>query len=71
MRAQGLLPGKFLERLAALEVSYLAEGDPIRQSGFGGGPRRWRAERDEPPATSPLTCGTQGPGAGQEADDGA
>ena len=39
------LPREFLSELEALEESYLAEGDPIRQSGFGGGPERWRAER--------------------------
>jgi SAM-dependent methyltransferase len=40
------LPQSFLDELKALESSYLAEDDPIRQSGFGGGPRRWRAERE-------------------------
>jgi len=39
------LPRDFLEKLESLEVAYLAEDDPIRQSGFSGGPRRWRAER--------------------------
>ena len=39
------LPEDFLQALHALEDSYLAEIDPIRQSGFGGGPERWRAER--------------------------
>jgi hypothetical protein len=40
------LPEDFLQRLCTLEDSYLEEGDPIRQSGFGGGPKRWRAERE-------------------------
>jgi hypothetical protein len=40
------LPKAFLDELARLESSYLAESDPIRQSGFGGGPERWRAERE-------------------------
>ena len=39
------LPVAFLHRLRALEGSYLRETDPIRQSGFGGGPERWRTER--------------------------
>lgn len=39
------LPDSFLQRLKELETSYLAETDPIRQSGFGGGPDRWRDER--------------------------
>lgn len=34
------------ERLRSLELAYLASEDPIRQSGFGGGARRWRAERE-------------------------
>jgi hypothetical protein len=38
------LPPDFLTR--ALEASYLRSGDPIRQSGFGGGAERWRAERE-------------------------
>lgn len=32
--------------LDELERSYLKETDPIRASGFGGGPERWRAERE-------------------------
>jgi len=39
------LPQEFLDRLKALEESYLSEKDPIRQSGFGGGAERWRKER--------------------------
>jgi hypothetical protein len=40
------LPGAFLDRLRALEGAYLRETDPVRQSGFGGGPERWRTERE-------------------------
>jgi len=40
------LPKAFLDELARLEASYLTETDPIRQSGFSGGPERWRAERE-------------------------
>jgi SAM-dependent methyltransferase len=40
------LPADFLERMHALEATYLTSDDPIRQSGFGGGPERWRAERE-------------------------
>ncbi|MFN7973548.1 MAG: tetratricopeptide repeat protein [Acidobacteriota bacterium] len=32
--------------LRAQEEVYLSTGDPIRQSGFGGGAERWRAERE-------------------------
>jgi SAM-dependent methyltransferase len=39
------LPQEFLSQVAALEPAYLSTEDPIRQSGFGGGPERWRAER--------------------------
>jgi SAM-dependent methyltransferase len=39
------LPAPFLEHLAALESAYLRESDPIKQSGFSGGPERWRTER--------------------------
>lgn len=39
------LPDDFLQGLAELERLYLQEDDPIRQSGFSGGPERWRAER--------------------------
>ena len=35
----------FAETKRALEKEYLRHEDPIRQSGFGGGPERWRAER--------------------------
>jgi hypothetical protein len=40
------LPAVFLQEIEALEASYLAESDPIRQSGFGGGAVRWRRERE-------------------------
>jgi len=40
------LPVVFLDRLRELEGSYLRETDPVRQSGFGGGPERWRTERE-------------------------
>ncbi len=39
------LPESFLKHVKSLEESYLSESDPIRQSGFGGGPHRWRQER--------------------------
>jgi len=39
------LPQSFLRRLRELEESYLSVDDPILQSGFGGGPERWRRER--------------------------
>ena len=40
------LPPSFVAKLRKLEESYISETDPIRQSGFGGGPERWRAERE-------------------------
>jgi SAM-dependent methyltransferase len=46
MTSHDALPQSFLKELKALESSYLTEQDPIRQSGFGGGPQRWRAERE-------------------------
>ena len=39
------LPEPFLAEARALEDAYLTTDDPIRGSGFGGGPERWRAER--------------------------
>jgi len=39
------LPEDFLQALKDLEASYLADSDPVRQSGFGGGHERWRKER--------------------------
>jgi len=40
------LPPDFLARTRALEDAYLQSDDPIAQSGFGGGPERWLAERE-------------------------
>jgi SAM-dependent methyltransferase len=40
------LPEWFLKHLRDLEDAYLAHDDPIKQSGFHGGPERWRAERE-------------------------
>jgi SAM-dependent methyltransferase len=40
------LPPAFLAGIRRLGRSYLESSDPIRQSGFGGGPGRWRAERE-------------------------
>ena len=40
------LPRSFLRGLAEQETAYLAHTDPIRQSGFSGGPQRWREERE-------------------------
>jgi len=40
------LPAGFLERARSLEAAYLCSGDPILQSGFGGGLERWRQERE-------------------------
>ncbi len=42
----GALPSTFLSELRALEDVYLHHGDPAEQSGFYGGPERWRAERE-------------------------
>jgi SAM-dependent methyltransferase len=39
------LPDDFRRRLAEIETAYLSEDDPIKQSGFSGGPERWRTER--------------------------
>lgn len=39
------LPDEFLHHLGALEVAYLETDDPLLQSGYSGGPDRWRAER--------------------------
>lgn len=41
-----VLPDAFVERVQGLQDSYLASDDPIRQSGFGGGAERWKAERE-------------------------
>jgi SAM-dependent methyltransferase len=43
---QEALPEEFIALLEHLERSYLLTDDPIRQSGFGGGPERWREERE-------------------------
>lgn len=40
------LPDDFLENLQRLELAYLAETEPTRQSGFLGGESRWRPERE-------------------------
>ncbi len=40
------LPAAFLDELRRLEAEYCWHDDPIRQSGFGGGPQRWRDERE-------------------------
>jgi SAM-dependent methyltransferase len=40
------LPHEFTDRLARLAESYLTRDDPYLQSGFGGGAKRWRAERE-------------------------
>ena len=50
------LPPEFLARSRALEEAYLRSADPIVQSGFSGGPERWRAER------SPILEGIEGDG---------
>jgi SAM-dependent methyltransferase len=39
------LPKGHLELIKSLESSYLKHDDPILQSGFGGGPLRWKTER--------------------------
>ena len=44
--SQRALPPEFLKTMAELERSYLESDDPIRASGFGGGPERWRRERE-------------------------
>jgi SAM-dependent methyltransferase len=43
--ASSPLPPEFLAHLEALQARYLAESDPLRQSGYSGGRERWRAER--------------------------
>lgn len=40
------LPDDFIADLEATAAAYLTHSDPIRQSGFGGGEVRWRAERE-------------------------
>lgn len=46
MERPGQLPDAFLREMDALEEAYLQRSDPIEQSGFSGGPERWRAERE-------------------------
>lgn len=46
MRPLNPLPDSFLRELDELERAYLRNSDPIEQSGFYGGPERWRAERE-------------------------
>lgn len=50
------LPPEFVARTRDLEAAYLRSDDPIVQSGFSGGPERWRAER------SPILEGIAGDG---------
>lgn len=38
-------PKEFMDVHRSMEVAYTAFDDPIRQSGFHGGPARWEAER--------------------------
>jgi hypothetical protein len=40
------LPDEFVANLHQLAARYLASEDPYLQSGFGGGPERWRSERE-------------------------
>jgi len=40
------LPPAFIADIRRLAHTYLETSDPRRQSGFGGGPARWRAERE-------------------------
>lgn len=39
-------PADYLHRLTSLEAAYLSSDDPMRQSGYSGGPVRWRQERE-------------------------
>jgi SAM-dependent methyltransferase len=55
LRDEGL-PEEFTKMLDELAASYLRETDPIRASGFGGGPERWRSERE------PILDGIPGDG---------
>jgi SAM-dependent methyltransferase len=43
--ASASLPAEYLRKLLALEKAYLAHDDPVRQSGFSGGAKRWKKER--------------------------
>ena len=40
------LPKEFMAHICDLERHYLANDDPIKQSGDYGGPERWRRERE-------------------------
>ncbi len=46
MNPSARLLDDFLRELAELEEAYVTRDDPIEQSGFSGGPERWRAERE-------------------------
>lgn len=46
MQPPGPLPDVLLRELEELENAYLRTTDPIEQSGFHGGPERWRSERE-------------------------
>jgi SAM-dependent methyltransferase len=46
MRLTDKLPDAFLKEIKALESAYLKYDDPIMQSGFSGGSKRWRQERE-------------------------
>ncbi len=50
------LPESHLASIRVMEAAYLKHNDPIRQSGFGGGPKRWQVER------SPLLDAVTGDG---------
>ena len=50
------LPESHMESIRILESTYLRHRDPIKQSGFSGGPDRWRIER------SPLLDAIDGDG---------
>ncbi|HEY3231680.1 MAG TPA: hypothetical protein VGJ87_20800, partial [Roseiflexaceae bacterium] len=39
------LSNEYYEQLRALEDSYLSHDDPLRQSGYSGGPINWRKKR--------------------------
>ena len=45
MNTRSEFPADYERELRALEPAYLESDDPIEQSGFHGGPGRWRAER--------------------------
>lgn len=46
MEDERALPPAFLAEMHRVARSYLESSDPELQSGFGGGPERWRAERE-------------------------